>query len=159
MGQLFFQVGQSGMNSLLAPGLHPFSPHFSPQKSGKPETFSVKLQTVENLREFCPSTHLFGRSIGASLCTDPSAHYGRWPLPEAGIKVPMTAILLIALLCTLSKNLLCQLSPPLKETKTRSVWQRKNVLNIKLIRLQSMLCTFEVVFADTHHSQLNRPSL
>ena len=117
------------MNSLLAPGLHPFSPHFSPQKSGKPETFSVKLQTMENLREFCPSTHLFGRSIGASLCTDPSAHYGRWPLP--------TAILLIALLCPLSKNLLCQLSPPLKETKTRSVWQRKNVLNIKLIRLQS----------------------
>ena len=46
-GQRFFQGGQSGMNSLLAPGLHPFSPHFSPQKSGKPETFSVNLQTVE----------------------------------------------------------------------------------------------------------------
>ena len=46
-GQRFFQGGQSGMNSLLAPGLHPFSPHFSPQKSGKPETFSVNRQTVE----------------------------------------------------------------------------------------------------------------
>ena len=34
------------MNSLLAPGLHPFSPHFSPQKSGKPETFSVNRQKL-----------------------------------------------------------------------------------------------------------------
>ena len=44
-GGLFFQQGgQSGMNSLLAPGLQPFSPHFSTQKSGKPEIFSVNCE-------------------------------------------------------------------------------------------------------------------
>ena len=37
------------MNSLLAPGLHPFSPHFSPQKSGKPETFSVNWRKTERI--------------------------------------------------------------------------------------------------------------
>ena len=42
---VFFQRGgQSGMNSLLAPGLQPFSPHFSTQKSGKPEIFSVNCE-------------------------------------------------------------------------------------------------------------------
>lgn len=45
-GRTFFfqRGGQSGMNSLLAPGLQPFSPHFSTQKSGKPEIFSVNCE-------------------------------------------------------------------------------------------------------------------
>ena len=54
----------SGMNSLLAPGLHPFSPHFSAQKSGKPETFSVNLQTVEIWENFVRRHDLGKTSLG-----------------------------------------------------------------------------------------------
>ena len=60
-GQRFFQGGQSGMNSLLAPGLHPFSPHFSPQKSGKPETVSVNLWMRKTERILSVDT--FGKPV------------------------------------------------------------------------------------------------
>ena len=51
-GRTFFfqRGGQSGMNSLLAPGLQPFSPHFSTQKSGKPEIFSVICEENDSVR-------------------------------------------------------------------------------------------------------------
>ena len=65
-GQRFFQGGQSGMNSLLAPGLHPFSPHFSPQKSGKPETVSVNLWMRKTERILSVETSCLGDDLSLS---------------------------------------------------------------------------------------------
>ena len=154
-GQRFFQGGQSGMNSLLAPGLHPFSPHFSPQKSGKPETVSVNLWMRKTEKILSVDTFWETSCLGddlSGLLSDPSAHYGRWRQelvgPGAGIKHGCNS--LIALLSTfLKESANSQLSPPSKK-------QRQGLSDkAKIVHLQSMPCTFE----DTHHSRLNRPSL
>ena len=60
-GNAFFRV-----DSLLAPGLHPFRPHFSPQKSGKPEIFSVNWGEKKSWKNR-PSSHLGNRLLGDIL--------------------------------------------------------------------------------------------